>query len=602
MISAIRKLLSLLDRRDRLQLVVLLCVLVLVALVQTVGVASIMPFIAVVTNPEAVHTNRWLHIVYVGLGFESEQAYLTFLGLMALGLVVFSNVASAVSMWLTLRYHNRLYYVLARRLLARYITRPYPFFLGRNTAELGKNILEEVRRVIAGVLDSATSIVANGLAGLAIMALLVIVDPVVAVAIATILAAAYGGIYFLTSRTLNRIGKEQIDANAGKFKVAGEALGGIKELKILGRESTLLLLFARHAKRHAHNNVTAGVISELPRYALEIVAFGGILLVVLYFIARGQEAAQMIPLLALYAFAGYRLMPALQNLFSAVATMRYSVPALEVLHRDLAEQRPGSTDPEAQLAASSQAAPLPFEQSIELRNVSFRYDGAAEPSLRNVNLEIRANTSVGVVGPTGCGKTTLVDLILGLLSPTEGAMLADRIEINATNLPSWQKNLGYVPQQIYISDDTIARNIAFGVPEDELDMAAVRRAARIANLAEFVESELPEGYHTGIGERGVRLSGGQRQRIGIARAMYHDPAILVMDEATSALDGITEESVMDAVRTLSRKKTVILIAHRLTTVMECDVIYQLDRGAIVAQGAHKDLLQNSSWFRSAAGA
>ena len=223
------------------------------------------------------------------------------------------------------------------------------------------------------------------------------------------------------------------------------------------------------------------------------------------------------------------------------------------------------------------------------------------PALREFNIAISPLTSVGIVGPTGCGKTTAVDIILGLLSPTEGQFLVDGIEITQQNLASWQKNLGYVPQHIYIADDTIVRNIAFGVPDDDVDMEAVRRAARIANIADFIERELPGGYQTCVGERGLRLSGGQRQRVGIARALYRDPGVLVMDEATSALDGITEESVMDALRSLSRRKTIIVIAHRLTTVRECDVIYLLESGAIVAKGSYLELLRESAWFRAAAG-
>ena len=601
MLTVFRKLFALLNRRDRLELWLLLAVLILVAVVEMVGVASIMPFMAVVTNPEVIHTNRWLNAAYTALGFQSDQAFLSFLGLVALGLLVFSNIVKAASFWLTLRYHNRLYYVLARRLLARYMARPYEFFLGRNSAELGKNILEEVRRVIGGVLAPGTTVVSSALICLAIMTVLILVDPRVALAILSVLGGSYAGIYLLARRKLGRIGQQQIEANAGKFKAAGEALGGIKDLKVLGREPTFLQRFSLHAERHARNNVTSGLISQLPRYALEIVAFGGILLVVLYFIGQGQQAVQMIPLLALYAFAGYRLMPALQQLFGAFTTLRYSVPALDVLHRDLVREAHEPFAFEERLSAASRAVLLPFTRSLELRNVSFRYAGAAEPALRNLNLVIEPNTSVGIVGPTGCGKTTTVDLILGLLRASEGAMLVDGVDITEANVASWQKNIGYVPQQIYISDDTVARNIAFGVPEDELDLEAVRKAAEIANLSEFVESELPGGYDTGIGERGVRLSGGQRQRIAIARAMYRDPAILVMDEATSALDGITEESVMDAVRTLSRKKTIVLIAHRLTTVRECDVIHVFEQGRIRASGQYHELRRESDWFRRASG-
>jgi ATP-binding cassette, subfamily B, bacterial PglK len=601
MLTVIRKLFDLLDRRDRLQLYVLLVVLLVVAVVEMAGIASIMPFMAVVTNPDVIHSNRWLNAVYTRLGFQSDTAFLTFTGLLVLVLLVFSNAVKALSIWLTLRYHNKLNYTIARRLLARYMARPYAFFLNRNTAELGKNILGEVRTVISGVLSPGTDIISSALVCLAILTLLIVVDPLVALGIAVVLGGSYATVYLLARRKLSKIGEEQVQLNAERFKSAGEGLSGIKDLKVLGRETTFLQRFAVVARRHARNNVVAGVISQLPRFALELIAFGGILLVVLHLIGRGQAAVEMVPLLALYAFAGYRLMPALQKLFSAVTNLRFSVAALDVVHADLVRTRDERVDPEAQLAAATQAAPLPFEHRLELRDLSFRYEGAEEPSLRGLSLVIRPNTSVGLVGPTGCGKTTTVDLILGLLAPSGGQILVDGVEVAGENVAGWQKNLGYVPQHIYISDDTIARNIAFGVPDEQIDMDAVRKAAQIANLAEFVETELPQGYETGIGERGVRLSGGQRQRIGIARALYRDPAVLVLDEATSALDGITEESVMDAVRTLLKKKTIIMIAHRLTTVKECDVIYQLDHGSILAKGSYDQLMAESRWFRSAAG-
>ena len=601
MLTVIRKLFDLLDRRDRLQLYVLLFVLLVVAVVEMAGIASIMPFMAVVTNPDVIHSNRWLNAVYTGLGFQSETAFLTFTGLLVLALLVFSNAVKALSIWLTLRYHNKLNYTIARRLLARYMARPYAFFLNRNTAELGKNILGEVRTVISGVLSPGTDIISSALVCLAILTLLIVVDPVVAVGIALVLGGSYGTVYLLARRKLGKIGQEQVQLNAARFKSAGEGLSGIKDLKVLGRETTFLQRFAVVARRHSRNNVIAGVISQLPRFALELIAFGGILLVVLHLIGRGQAAVEMVPLLALYAFAGYRLMPALQKLFGAVTNLRFSVAALDVVHRDLVRSRDDRVDPEVQLVAASQAAPLPFERQLELQDLSFRYEGAEEPSLRGLSLVIRPNTSVGLVGPTGCGKTTTVDLILGLLAPSGGQILVDGVEVAGDYVARWQKNLGYVPQHIYISDDTITRNIAFGVPDEQIDMDAVRKAAQIANLAEFVETELPQGYETGIGERGVRLSGGQRQRIGIARALYRDPAVLVLDEATSALDGITEESVMDAVRTLLKKKTIIMIAHRLTTVKECDVIYQLDHGSILAKGSYEELMAESRWFRSAAG-
>jgi ABC-type multidrug transport system fused ATPase/permease subunit len=580
---------------------VLVCVLVLVAVAEMVGVASLMPFMAVVTNPEVIHSNRWLNAAYAALGFGSERSFLLFLGLLVLALLVTSNIVKTAGAFLTLRFHNGLNYSFSRRLLARYVARPYQFFLKHNTAELGSNVITEVNRVITGVLAPATTIVSSALVCLALIFLLVMVDPVVALVIAGVLVVAYGTLLVAARRKLSEVGKEQIRANQQRHRVAGEAMSGIKDLKVLGREITFLQRFSEHARRHAHNNVVAGLIAQLPRYALETIAFGGILLVVMYLVSRGEQGTHIAPMLALYAFAGYRLMPALQNLFASITSMRYAAPSLEVLYHDLGGEQIGAVDSMARLEQILRAPVLPFTRELRLRRLSFCYEGASSPALRDLDIAIPALTSVGIVGPTGCGKTTAVDIILGLLSPTAGQFLVDGVQISARNLASWQKNLGYVPQHIYIADDTIARNIAFGMPDEAIDMAAVRRAARIANLTDFIERELPEGYATAVGERGVRLSGGQRQRIGIARALYRDPSVLVMDEATSALDGITEESVMDALHSLSRKKTIIVIAHRLTTVRECDAIYLLEKGRIVAQGTYPDLMRDSAWFRAASG-
>jgi ATP-binding cassette, subfamily B, bacterial PglK len=601
MLSVVPKLLALLPRRDRIRFFLLLMLLIALALTEMAGVASIMPFMAVVTNPEIIHTNQWLNTAYSALNFGTDEGFLVFLGVGVLALLILNNAGKAINTWLTLRYQNRLVYELSGRLLARYMARPYAFFLGRNTAQLANTILFESNRVISSVLSPIMELVASALVCLALMVLLIIVDPIVAFAIAAVIGGSYAAIYILARRKLGVISKEQVEANDKKFKNAGEALSGIMDLKILGREWTFLERYIFYAARHARNNVAAGVIVQLPRFALEITAFGGILMIVIFLIGQGEQTAQMVPLLALYAFAGYRLMPALQQLFGAVSQLRFGFASLERVYDEMAREKYEVDDPVNQLRLGAKATPLRFTRSLELRNLRFRYDDAKDESLRGLNLAIEPNTTVGFVGPTGCGKTTVANLVLGLLSPTEGEILVDGTPITDANRANWQRSLGYVPQHIYISDDTVARNIAFGVPDDEIDMAAVHRAAVIANLADFVEQELPDGYATAIGERGVRLSGGQRQRIGIARAMYHEPAILVMDEATSALDGITEESVMDAVRNLSRQKTIILIAHRLTTVKDCDVIYQLDRGRILTSGRFDELMRESHWFRAAAG-
>lgn len=589
---------SLLSRKEKWLLFCNLIIMIFVAVIDMVGVASILPFMAVVSKPEIVQSNRWLKLAYSHLQFSDVQSFLFFLGMLVLGLLVLSNLIKVVYTYSTLRYDNLLNYTLASRLLASYLARPYEFFLSRNTAEMGKNVLAETRNVIAGVLSPTMQILANSLTCLAILALLTAVDPGVAVAIALILGGAYGAVYLVVRRKLAGVGREQLEASSRKFKAANEALSGIKDLKILGREKVFLDRFAEQAYRHARGNATAGVISQLPRYALETIAFGGILLIVLYSLKSDQEISRIIPILSIYAFAGYRLLPALQQIFAGISLMRVNLPALDLLHQDMSWQ--GAADPPGVLPEGAQAEALPFDRELRLKGVSFSYSGAKAPALKGIDLALKSKSSIGLVGSTGSGKTTLVDVILGLLSPDSGEITADEVPIRGENVVRWRRNIGYVPQAIYLCDDTLTNNIAFGVPGAEIDMEAVRRASRIANLHDFVTRELPHGYDTVIGERGVRLSGGQRQRIGIARALYRDPAVLIMDEATSALDGITEEAVMEALSSLAGKKTVIMIAHRLTTVKDCDVIYLMEQGVVVDQGTYSELLHSSAWFKAAA--
>lgn len=597
MIHVFKKMLALLSNKEKKQLVLIFSGLVFMAFLEMAGIASIMPFMAVVSSPDLVEKNKWLKYFYETFNFNNKNNYLIFLGTIVLFILIVSNLFKALMVRFTLSYDNRLNYLLARRLLASYLSKSYCFFLNRNTADLGKNILNEVRTVISGVLSPSMKLLSGCLISSFILALLLLVNPVIAVTIAIVLGGAYAALFLLIRRRLSVIGKEQLHASFMKFKSANEALSGIKDLKVMGRESFFLERFADYAERHALNNVTAGTISQLPRYFLEIMAFGGILLIVIYFLGSDQGAVQMVPLLAMYAFAGYRLMPAIQDVFSSLASVRYSLPALDALYDDLIENK---AEPSPLLARRPAEDALPFRSSLELREISFSYPGSHEYALRDVSLVIAPNSIIGFVGTTGSGKTTAVDIILGLLSPTSGCLVVDDVVLDEENMLRWQKNLGYVPQHIYLSDDTITRNIAFGVCDEDIDMDAVYRAAKIANLHQFIEEELSDGYETVVGERGVRLSGGQRQRIGIARAMYSDPQVLILDEATSALDGVTEEVVMDAIRHLTRKKTIIMIAHRLTTVRDCDTIYVMEHGRVVDSGDYNSLQKTSVWFRGVA--
>lgn len=588
--------LSLFDKRERRQLYWLLGTIMLSALIEVVGIASIMPFMGIATNPDLIQSNKYLNLLYVGMGFQSANRFLFFTGLVFLTILIASNIVSAFTAWFILKFTYGRGHSLSVRLLTRYLYQGYSFFLNRNTSELTKNIMTEVSRFMGGVLLPSIQLLAKGVIVLFIMTLLFLMDPLLAVTIVVVLGGAYTITFNLIRRRMTKIGIATSEANALRYKTAIEALSATKDIKLGGTEDEFIRRYSEPTKLAADYDAISQTTAQLPRYALESIAFGGMLVILLYLLGIKKDISHIVPLLAVYAFAGYRLMPSLQQIFSSLSLIRFNASALNILYEDIAPPA-GATD---DAGTGKPKSRMPFEKAIELRGIRFTYPGSDSVVVHDLNLTVKANTTVALVGPTGSGKTTAIDIMLGLLEPDAGNVLVDDHPVSPANLRSWQQNLGYVPQHIFLSDDTVLNNIAFGVPENEIDFAAAERAARIANLHDFVVNELPLGYKTVVGDRGVRLSGGQRQRIGIARAVYHNPKALVLDEATSALDGITENAIMDAIHNLSHQTTIIMIAHRLSTVRECDAIYLLDRGRIVAHGTYPELIEQNVQFQEMA--
>jgi len=592
-VDVIRKVLQLLSARERRQAYLLVVMILLMGIFDAVGVASVMPFIAVLADPAAAVQTRYLNFAYVALGFASTEQFLFFLGVAVFLTLLLSIAFRATTTWALLRFTHMREYTLGRKLVASYLHQPYETFLNRHSSDLGKSVLAEVQEVVVSALIPLMQLIAHGAVAAALLALLIAVDPLLALYVALGLGIGYGGIYLILRRWLKRIGAERAEARRIQFKTLAEAFGGIKEVKVGLLEEAMIRQYEVPARRFARNVTSAQLAKQMPRYLLEVFAFGGMLLVVLY-LMRNTGLQRALPIIALYALVSYRLMPAIQQVYAQLSTLRFAGPALDAIHAELSTLRTAPLNRPA-------AAPVPLlEREIRLADVVYAYPGSARKVLRGIDLAIAAGSTVGLVGATGSGKTTTVDIILGLLTPQSGALSVDGMVITAENMRSWQRCVGYVPQNTYLCDDTIASNIAFGVRRDRIDRAAVEQAARIANLHDFVASELPSGYETLVGERGVRLSGGQRQRIGIARALYHRPRVLILDEATSALDTLTEQSVMEAVHNLGDDITVILIAHRLTTVQPCDRIYFLEKGRVAAQGRFDELMNLSPRFREMA--
>jgi ATP-binding cassette subfamily C protein len=595
-LTSFSKTLSLFSRSERRQLPWLLIASIVMAFLEVIGIASVMPFLALVANPNSLQTNSFLRRTYEIGGFSSARHFMFFAGASVLGLLIVTNGFTAFTTWMLYRFSWLRNHSLSCRLLRKYLFEDYSFFLMKNSTDLSANILSEIAQVTNGILVPGITMIAKAIVAAAIIGLLVCVNPLVAALLSLLLGGAYTLVYILFRKRLTIGGECRLKMNAARYKIASEAFGGIKDIKLLGKEEAFLQRYTGPSREYALSQASGNSFATLPRYVMETVAFGGILVIALALLVTGGNIQGILPLMGLYALAGYRLMPALQQVFSGVATVRYSLAALDILHEELR----GASEAPAEGLGIEASLRLDLEHTIELRNIRFAYLPERAPLFRDLTLTIEANTTIGFAGTTGSGKTTLVDIIMGLLKPNGGELDVDGRPITSTNVRSWQRSIGYVPQQIYLCDDTIARNIALGLPAEEVDMDAVMHAAGVANLHDFITGELPHGYDTMVGERGVRLSGGQRQRIGIARALYHDPSLLVLDEATSALDNVTENVVMDALQCLANKKTVIMIAHRISTLRECDVIYLMKNGEIVAQGTYANLMHTDANFRELA--
>jgi ABC-type multidrug transport system fused ATPase/permease subunit len=590
----IGRVIDLLTKKERIRLGIVTLIGVFMALIEVIGVGSIMPFMSVAAKPEVIHTNPILARVYQILGFSHDLSFIIFLGVIVLFFLIVTNLTQAFMHYTKTKFTSMRRHTLSMRLLSGYLGQNYTFFLNRNSHELVKNINNEIQQMISLTLIQFVEFVSRFIQVAMLTVFLLVLNPLSTIGITGAIVVVYGTIYTFTKKLLKSLGAERFELFERRSKILSEAFWGIKDVKITGTESVFVRQYHEPSKRMAMNETVNEIIGDVPKFALETVAFSSIMVFVLITLIGSGQFSDVAGTVTLYAYAGYRMIPAVQGLFKALTKLKYGAPTAERLVNEFSLIAGGS----ALIADHSAAAPLSFKENIELRGIRFAYPGAERPVLSDFSLHIASNSLIGIAGSTGSGKTTLIDIILGLLRPQSGAMLVDGIPVTEENIRSWQANLGYIPQNIYLSDTTIAENIAFGVPIVSIDREAVKRAASLAQIADFIEGELPNGYDTTIGERGVRLSGGQRQRIGIARALYRNPRVLIMDEATSALDGLTEQAVMEAIDSLQGSRTIIIIAHRLTTLRKCDRIYVVERGSIVDSGTFADLTRDGGTLSS----
>ena len=588
--KTIRTLYFLFETRERAQAWLLLALLFCMAVVEVAGVASIMPFLAVLGNQSLISTNPTLVFFYDLFEFSSNSHFIFVLGILTLFSLLLSLCIRAASNFLIIHFALIKQYKLSLRLFKSYMYRPYSWYISKNPSDLNKAVLAEVETVISGGLIPAMSIIAQFLSALLLLTLIIVIDPIVALSTGGVVCFCYSIIYGLINRHLATLGQKRYEANAMRFNTVRDAFLGYKVVKLSGLEQHYVQRFDAPAAAYAINQSKAQLYGLMPRYALEAVAFSFLILFVLISINNKADFVSLVPLLSVYAFAGYRLIPALQQIYSGTTNLKFAEPAIVEVSRDLFAKTNRSS-------LQIEKRQMEFNSRLQLRNVYFRYPNANEHALSNINLDIPKNASIAIVGASGSGKSTLLDIILGLLEPTEGSYFVDQQNLTTDNIYSWQSCIGYVPQSIFVANDSLEANIAFGINPEELDQNLLNYSIAASQLDAIQQRFSEHNKQQTLGDGGIRLSGGQRQRIGIARALYRKPKILIFDEATNALDFRTERLILDTIYKID-KLTKIVITHRVETVRQFDTIVLMQDGQIKAVGNYERLWRDEPSFRA----
>ena len=564
---------------DRIAFTRIVVMVIVGMFLETISLGIVVPIIGILTQDD--YQQKYPFIVDIFGNLSREELISAVMVAMVLIYIV-RSLFLFWSLWIQKGFSASVSGRLSQSLFSTYLRQPYMFHLQRNSSTLMRNAKNATAIVTCGV-DPFLVLLTDGLVAIAMFALLIAVEPVGTLAVLLVFGLSTFVFQRTTRRRIDNWGY-QVDYHETKIlQHLQEGFGGAKDVKVLGRENEFLSQHEKHLGESIRINRIYNVILTLPRSFMEIITIGGLCLLVVSMVVRGRELADIVPILGLFAAAAFRVMPSINRLLMATQTLIFNRSIIASVYQDFLLDSPDS------LTVKSNTK---FASQLELMDVSFQYPTAATASLQNVSLVVKRGEAVGFVGPSGAGKSTLVDVILGLFAPTSGVVKVDGQDVQQ-NLRNWQNQIGYVPQAIYLTDDTLRRNVAFGLNDENIDDNLVRDAIRLAQLEEFVAT-LPEKLDTVVGERGVRLSGGQRQRIGIARALYHNPSVLVLDEATSSLDTPTEHGVMQAVQALQGSKTVLIVAHRLSTVEYCDRLYKIENARITEEGTFDEVVQRSA--------
>jgi len=588
----IRKFLFILPKRDPIKLVVLFIMMLVAAAIEVVGIGMIPAFVAVVASPERVFEFEPLAPFLAFLNITTAQELLIWGSVALLGIFIIKSAYRLFFNYVEARFVYNRRYQISHRLMSSYMQAPYTFHLQRNTAELLRNITQEVTILIGNVLKLGLDISKQTVITFSILLFLFVMEPLITLVVILFSGLTAGTFIIFTKKKAKAFGKREQQHRREMIKAVNQGLGGIKDARVLNREAEFIEKFRVEARNSARLLTYISYTKKIPQPLMETTAVIGMLVIAALLVWQGRSMEVIVPMLTLFGVAIIRLMPAVKSLTSDYTHLVYNIVTLDPIYNDLKELNENRKKFIDERKASR---PLKLKNLIEAKDIHYVYPNSDEQALNGVSFKIPKGGAVGFVGESGAGKTTVVDLLLGLMEPSDGEIVVDGKNIHE-NLSAWQRNIGYIPQSIYLADETLRKNIAFGLPDKEIDDEKVMKALELAQLKGLVE-RLPEGLDTILGEHGTRLSGGQRQRVGIARALYHDPEVLVMDEATSALDNLTEKEITKAIESLKGDRTVILIAHRLSTVENCDVLYLMKDGKIVDSGSYDELVENNGEFR-----
>ena len=595
--NLVRKLIFLLSKKEKIKLLKILLIVVFMAIIDVAGIASLFPFISLLADESIIFKNELLFNFYEKAGFSNIQNFSIFLGICFFILVISSIFIKGYTNYELNRFWQYRRASITTRLLTLYLRQPYSWFININSSDLKDNIFTEVDEVVSAGLGSLLNFISQSVVSLAIVITLFVISPTISLLIFLIITSIYTIIIKFTSKYLKKYGKEKLKSNKKLFYIIGEALGAFKEIKLGGLDSIYIKEYENFAYKKSYYASVAQAFATIPRFILEAIVIGCALIITLTLYVKNQGAIEeILPTLSIFLYGTFKLMPAIQQSYQSFSKLKFVIPAVDLISSEFNKLALKKN----LILERERNEKLVLKKAIDIENIFFSYPNTSEETLKNISFKIKSNSVVGFVGKTGSGKSTMVDLILGLIKNYKGSIKIDDSDINNIDIQSWQKNIGYVPQNIYLADATIEANIAFGVNKKDIDIEQIKYVSKIANLDNYV-SKLRSGYKTLIGEQGVKLSGGQRQRIAIARALYHSPGLLILDEATSALDTITEKAVMEAINNLRNSITIIIIAHRLSTISKCDKIILFKDGMVIDEGNYEYLSINNKIFKNMIG-